>query len=51
MQREEKIQKPLKVIQELGGDITRDGLISLQQQDSSLKNFVAKAQMNHNTID
>ena len=40
----EKPSKPLKVIDELGDDITRDGLLAMQQQDVSLQKFLKEAQ-------
>jgi len=40
----EKPSKRLKVIDELRGDITRDGLVAMQQQDVSLQKFLKEAQ-------
>ena len=42
--KQEKPQKPLKVIADLGEDITRDKLIELQQHDVSLNKFVREAE-------
>ena len=41
-----KPPRPLKVIESLGDDITRDKLIDLQQKDASLKKYMEKAEMN-----
>ena len=43
--KQEKSQMPLKVIENLGDDITRDKLTELQQKDASLKKLMEKAEM------
>ena len=36
--------KPLKVIENLGDDVTREKLVALQQQDTSLAKFLKEAE-------
>ena len=38
--------KPLKVIDNLGDDVTREKLITLQKQDASLAKFMKEAEQN-----
>jgi len=39
--------KPLKVIENLGDNVTREKLVALQQQDTSLAEFLKEAEQTH----
>jgi len=41
--------KPLKVIEKLGEDVTREKLITLHGHDPSLAKFMKEAEQNHKT--
>jgi len=42
--KEAKPVKPLKVVGNLGDDVTRNKLVTLQQQNASLTNFMKEAE-------